>query len=143
MKRTPDPLSVQLGLQQDICGPRKDYTNRDFWKWEQEAKELEDEVLELRSKLHVLEALAGGGDRLEGARVREEVKVPDYEKERKAHTKSVEIKIDTKVPSKWRFVDLETGDVWWWDENPRPSQHKAAGFKLATDLNFVQREGGP
>ena len=25
------------------------------------------------------------------------------------------ITIETRVPSKWRFVDLETGDVWLWN----------------------------
>jgi uncharacterized protein (DUF2249 family) len=30
--------------------------------------------------------------------------------------KPVEINgITTRVPSKWRFVDLETGDVWKWN----------------------------
>lgn len=31
-------------------------------------------------------------------------------------SRTVEITIKTRVPSKWRFVDLETGDVWKWDE---------------------------
>jgi hypothetical protein len=25
------------------------------------------------------------------------------------------LSINTRVPSKWRFVDLETGDIWKWD----------------------------
>jgi len=41
----------------------------------------------------------------------------DFEQERQAHSKPVVIRIETNVPSKWRFVDLETGDVWRWDEN--------------------------
>jgi|APIni6443716594_1056825.scaffolds.fasta_scaffold00024_33 hypothetical protein len=44
------------------------------------------------------------------------MKNPKYTKERKAHKNCVSIKIETKVPSKWRFVDLETGDVWAWSE---------------------------
>lgn len=40
----------------------------------------------------------------------------DYSHERHEHPTPVEILIRTKVPSKWRFVDLETGDVWQWDE---------------------------
>lgn len=40
----------------------------------------------------------------------------DYKKERASHKKPVKIEINSKVPSKWRFVDLETGDIWKWDE---------------------------
>ena len=29
-------------------------------------------------------------------------------------TPQTKITIETKVPSKWRFVDLETGEVWAW-----------------------------
>jgi hypothetical protein len=30
-------------------------------------------------------------------------------------TGPVEMTIRSLVPSKWRFVDLETGDIWKWD----------------------------
>lgn len=40
----------------------------------------------------------------------------DWQTEREAHLELVRIVIETRVPSKWRFVDLETGDVWRWDE---------------------------
>lgn len=39
-----------------------------------------------------------------------------WEKERQAHKKPVDMTISSRVPSKWRFVDLETGDIWKWDE---------------------------
>lgn len=29
------------------------------------------------------------------------------------------IVIDTRVPMKWRFVDLETGDIWQWNPASR------------------------
>jgi hypothetical protein len=38
----------------------------------------------------------------------------DYRAEREAHPECVEMTIRSRVPSKWRFVDLETGDVWQW-----------------------------
>jgi len=40
----------------------------------------------------------------------------EYKEERESHSKPVKIEINSKVPSKWRFVDLETGDIWKWDE---------------------------
>ena len=40
----------------------------------------------------------------------------DAERARNKETnKEVAITIRTFVPSKWRFQDLETGDVWKWD----------------------------
>ncbi len=39
-----------------------------------------------------------------------------YELERQNHKDPINITIFTKVPSKWRFVDLETKDIWEWDE---------------------------
>jgi len=50
----------------------------------------------------------------------------NYEKEREAHAQPVEMTIRSRVPSKWRFVDLETGDVWRWDEN--------LSFQCANDM---------
>jgi hypothetical protein len=35
-----------------------------------------------------------------------------YEKERQAHPKPVSMTISSRAPSKWRFVDLETGHIW-------------------------------
>jgi hypothetical protein len=37
-------LSQQLDVQQDICGPRKDYTNANFYKWARAAAELEKRI---------------------------------------------------------------------------------------------------
>lgn len=38
----------------------------------------------------------------------------DIRRERRRSKTSTRITIETKVPSKWRFHDLETGDVWKW-----------------------------
>jgi hypothetical protein len=36
-----------------------------------------------------------------------------YEAERESNAESLtELVIRTRVPSKWRFLDLETGDIW-------------------------------
>jgi hypothetical protein len=35
-----------------------------------------------------------------------------WERERQACATPVKLTIETRVPSKWRFVDLETGAVW-------------------------------
>jgi hypothetical protein len=42
----------------------------------------------------------------------------DWEREREKNRKLgglVKIQIETLVPSKWRFVDQETGNIWKWD----------------------------
>jgi hypothetical protein len=39
-----------------------------------------------------------------------------FDEERARHTEPVEMTIRSKCPSKWRFVDGETGEVWKWDE---------------------------
>jgi len=42
-----------------------------------------------------------------------------WEKEREKNRRLgllVKIGIETRVPSKWRFVDQETGDIWKWDD---------------------------
>ncbi len=39
-----------------------------------------------------------------------------YELERQTHDKPVDMKISSKVPSKWRFCDLETNQVYKWDD---------------------------
>jgi hypothetical protein len=38
--------------------------------------------------------------------------------------------ITSRVPSKWRFVDLETGNIWRWDEKAGG----IGGFKYADDI---------
>jgi hypothetical protein len=61
-----------------------------------------------------------------------------YERERRRHAKPVSITISTKVPSKWRFVDLETRNIWRWDE--KKGRFKAV--ELATDSSFhLTRDG--
>jgi hypothetical protein len=39
-----------------------------------------------------------------------------YDIERQQHDNPIDIKISTKVPNKWRFCDLETQQVYKWDE---------------------------
>lgn len=51
-----------------------------------------------------------------------------FEDERKRHPKGVKIEINTRVPSKWRFVDLETGDIW--------RRYETGGFKRADDIEI-------
>jgi hypothetical protein len=38
--------------------------------------------------------------------------VSDYRAERDAHPQPINLVITTRAPSKWRFVDLETNDIW-------------------------------
>lgn len=38
-----------------------------------------------------------------------------YDNEREDNAQPIPITINTRVPSKWRFVDLETNEVWYWD----------------------------
>lgn len=54
-----------------------------------------------------------------------------YEEERKAHKEPVDMTISSKVPSKWRFVDMETGQVWKWDEERET-------FTAARDLRMAE-----
>jgi hypothetical protein len=44
----------------------------------------------------------------------------------------VEIPIRTHKPDKWRFVDLETGDIWKWDEKEYPGNDLTAGYPMRT-----------
>lgn len=52
----------------------------------------------------------------------------------------VAMTVRSRVPSKWRFVDLETGDAWRWDD-------KCQDFVVATDLRVsiasVSPQQGP
>jgi hypothetical protein len=43
-------------------------------------------------------------------------KTNPYEAERQAHDTSIDIKISTKAPSKWRICDIETNEVFEWSE---------------------------
>ena len=66
-----------------------------------------------------------------------------YRRERDDHRATgaalVRIVIETRVPSKWRFVDLETGDVWKWEPDPRTE-----GFETgAEDRGRFTRENDP
>lgn len=62
-----------------------------------------------------------------------------YDAEREAHRLSgddlVELVIRTHVPSKWRIVDLETGDVWRSDP-----KSKFTRLIRATDLDWSHVE---
>ena len=47
--------------------------------------------------------------------MKDKVDIPNqYEIERQNSKGVVSIVINTRVPSKWRLVDLETGDIWKW-----------------------------
>lgn len=59
----------------------------------------------------------------------------NYEEERQAHAEGVSMTITSRVPSKWRFVDLETGNIWRWDENAGG----VGGFKHADDLAITRK----
>lgn len=58
----------------------------------------------------------------------------EYQRERDAHDTDVKMTISSKVPSKWRFVDLETNDVWEWNE-------KRNTFTRAKEIIVVQETG--
>jgi hypothetical protein len=40
----------------------------------------------------------------------------NFERERERHLEPIKMTIESRVPSKWRFLDLETGDIWQWNE---------------------------
>lgn len=51
-----------------------------------------------------------------------------FQKEREVNRdKLVTISINTHVPSKWRFTDLETGEIWRWEG---AGFTRGAGFAL-------------
>ncbi len=70
-------------------------------------------------------------------------KLRNFDKARQnAGDKLHEITIKTHVPEKWRFVDLETGDIWQWI--PDKGGINADGrvtfrghFKRADDLEIL------
>lgn len=49
-------------------------------------------------------------------------------KEREENAPCVDMTISSHVPSKWRFVDLETGDIWKWVDGH---------FKKGDELEFI------
>jgi hypothetical protein len=49
-------------------------------------------------------------------------------------THAEKITIYTSCPDKWRFVDLETGDIWKWD-------HQTKQFKRADQMSIVALDG--
>lgn len=52
---------------------------------------------------------------------------PSYSDERAANRAHIHrITIETRVPSKWRFCDLETGQIWMWEDDK---------FKTAQDIS--------
>jgi len=48
----------------------------------------------------------------------------------KNYDNEVHLSIKSKCPGKWRFVDLETLDIWKWDE-------KRNCYTRANDLKFT------
>lgn len=64
--------------------------------------------------------------------------ISSFEQQREANRRAggalTELTIRTHVPSKWRFVDLETGDVWRYnDEDPHST------FISADDIEVIRR----
>ena len=56
-----------------------------------------------------------------------------YKQERLKNAHKLEVlAVNTHVPSKWRFVDLETGQVW-------RKETGADAFRLALDIVVVRR----
>jgi hypothetical protein len=65
-----------------------------------------------------------------------------WEAERQACATPVRITIETRAPSKWRFVDLETGSIWEW--GPK-TVGENAGFKRSSipaifACNYIEDE---
>lgn len=58
----------------------------------------------------------------------------DDERERNSDS-PVEMTIRSRVPSKWRFVDLETGDIWRYDQE--------RGTFTAAELSGLRIVGEP
>lgn len=64
----------------------------------------------------------------------------DYEREREENRLNGtfnELTIRTRVPSKWRFVDLETGEVWKWGTYTGDGIGAKPGFEKAKDGQWV------
>jgi hypothetical protein len=61
-----------------------------------------------------------------------------YAAEREEHRASGRplevLSIQTRVPSKWRLVDMETGEVWRWREGWRDAGLVAATAKVLAGL---------
>lgn len=52
-----------------------------------------------------------------------------WQKEREANAERlVTFSINTRVPSKWRLLDLETGDIWRWEDGTFKLCHEGDGF---------------
>jgi hypothetical protein len=78
-----------------------------------------------------------------------------WENERRECVTPVRITIETRAPSKWRFVDLETCSIWEW--KPKLSDRETGGFVrsslpaiFACDyvegdeiVDYTKRSGGP
>lgn len=78
----------------------------------------------MKGRLGLLARVIGGSPSIE-------LRANEFAQERVRHPKPVPITINTRAPSKWRFVDLETGEVYAWNED-------RGRYEL--DLNFQVRD---
>lgn len=53
-----------------------------------------------------------------------------YDNEREDHPTPIPIPLRTRVPSKWRLVDMETNEVWFYD---------GERFRAAHDITVLHR----
>ena len=66
-----------------------------------------------------------------------------YQAEREDSKELTELKIRTRVPSKWRLVDLETGDVWRWaSPQERAQLMLLSNLVRATDIAYEEKVSG-
>ncbi len=55
MTEPTEKLSVELNREQDICGPRGDFDNKDFHGWAMQAEALEAENAALKARVEGFE----------------------------------------------------------------------------------------
>lgn len=60
-----------------------------------------------------------------------------YAQERKRNPEPIAMKIESRVPSKWRFIDLETMDVWRWDVES--NRYRREGIMGRLELLMVDK----
>lgn len=57
------------------------------------------------------------------------VRTTEWQKEREANrNRLITFSVNTHVPSKWRLLDLETGDIWRWEGGTFKLCHEGDGF---------------
>jgi len=59
--------------------------------------------------------------------------------ERERNIGPTDMTISSRVPTKWRFVDLETLDVWRWDAEEKRFRRDGLLGKLELELMMVDK----